>query len=172
MSVIVVRGGWLKSIILGSLLFVGAIVVAFLALVAATALGQDGGVVPLPDPDPLALGRDAVTALMSKQWLFALIPIINLLVWLIRKLAPAIPWLGTDRGGAIVAILTGVALPIVTAIITGQALNVGLVVTIISVMTSSIGVFVAGKKIIAPSDKVTVPGGGAGGSPADIAGKL
>lgn len=129
---------------------------ARLSLLASVALlGQ----VAAPDPDQTAdFVKVLVDAVASKNWpLLAALGVVAA-VWAVRKfLAPRVPFLATDRGGAILVLVTSLAGAVATALVGGAAFSLPLLVQALSVALSAAGGFNLVKKLATTPAPVPAP---------------
>jgi hypothetical protein len=120
---------------------------ARLSMLASVALlGQ----VLAPDPEQtgtfLKLLLDAVS---SRNWPLLAALVVVLAVYLVRRFATSrIPWLGTDRGGAVLVLVTSLAGAVATAQAGGAGLSLPLLVEALSVALSAAGGFNLAKKLL------------------------
>lgn len=185
MTSVIVQRSWLRSLILRSLFFVGAIMVAFLVLVAASALGQGA---PTPDVgtlDPVAFLKLIFDAIQNKNWGAVASIVVVLFVWAVRKFDAKLPVVGpyvdralnTKIGGWVFNFATVAAGALGTAVLAGQPITWALLGGVATVGLGSTSIWELIKDVkewldSRAKDKVTVPGGDAGGSVVDIAKRL
>ncbi len=86
-------------------------------------------------------------------WLFAAI-VVSALVWLLRSYGEKfIPWLGTDRGGAVLVLSTGILGSLAALILAGDEVGLELLIEGLKVGFTAAGGYVVIKKILKPGDK-------------------
>jgi hypothetical protein len=121
-----------------------------------------GPIVPVPvvspDTDPGGFAGVILDALKSSNWRLLAVLVVILAVWLLRRFGgKAWPWLATDRGGAVCALVMGMAATLAGILaaggkLSGKALLDGLVLAF-----SSAGGWALVKKMLAPSDALLKP---------------
>lgn len=123
---------------------------ASVGCLAGAAFGAEP-VVPSPD-DPGAFVNLIVSAATSKNWPLLAALVVIVLVWAARKWGGDLaPWLKTDRGGAILAILLGVAVGLAGPLIAGVPWSWSLLVSAASGALAA-GLRQTGARIVAPKD--------------------
>lgn len=129
---------------------------ARLSMLASVALlGQ----VLAPDPEQTgAFVKLVLDAISSRNWPLVAALAVVLAVWLVRRFATTrIPWLGTDRGGAVLVLVTSLAGAVASALLGGAGLSLPLLVEALSVALSAAGGFNLTKKLLtAPPAPVPV----------------
>jgi acyl carrier protein len=106
-------------------------------------------VVVAPSPDDLAsFAQVTLDAVQHKNWgLLASLGVV-VLVWALRKWGSVkIPFLATDRGGAVLALVWGIAGAIATGLLAGAPLDLALLIKGLTVGVTAIGVFSGAKKL-------------------------
>lgn len=111
------------------------------------------GVVPDPDQDPMGLVKFFVQALAEKNWLLATPAGLICLVAAARAFGGKyIPWLTTDRGGALLALLAAVGAAVATAALFPGPHSVVQVLTAVgTVLLGNQLFFIWLKKLLTPS---------------------
>jgi hypothetical protein len=143
-------------------------------LVPAVAFAQAAGVVVTDDP--LAGFKTLVDLIASKQWPLAATMGVVILIGLARRYGGKyIPWLLTNRGGAVLSLLFAACESLVLALTSGAVGWVPVLTAAIGLFLKNMAVFTAFKKIVAPSgaDKaqdVAVLAGAAGAKVQAVAG--
>jgi hypothetical protein len=132
------------------------IIVALVAL-PFLALAQ---VVPTPE-DPSAFATFVLQAIQAKQWAVVGIAATIGLVFLLRKLGTKIPgavgvFFGTRRGGALLAVLGGLAIAFATPIISGTPLGFDVVTNAIIYGVGAAGGWTVVRRLVL-GDAVAVP---------------
>jgi len=132
-------------------------------LVALVAFGQTA---VNPD-DPVGLIGAIAAAFKGGSWFLVGALAGVLLVWVLRKVAGLgadkvswlhwAKWFTTDRGGAVLAFATMLLVTLATALMSGTAMSLRLLLQAVVAAVGTIGTFTLGKKVAAPSDK---PSGG------------
>lgn len=105
--------------------------------------------------DIVGIIKKAQEAGHDKSWsiLFGIASIVVCLTWLVRKFGGLfIPFLKTDRGGALTVLVLGVAGGLVNALAAGSSVSFDVVVAGMGVGFMSAGGFTVLKKLIYPSD--------------------
>ncbi len=98
------------------------------------------------------LGR-LFEAVKSGEWLLAAALAVIGLTWALRRWgAKLIPWLGTDRGGVVVAGVSAFALGLANAGIAGKPVDVTLVVTALEVALLAMGGWAGIRKLLGISN--------------------
>lgn len=113
------------------------------------------------DLDLGALAELLVQLAQSGQWLALAVGLLVLLVMLLRVglargLAtwfPQLAWFGTDRGGAVLAGLTGVAVVVGSGLLSGAKLTAGLFVSGLVAGAAAVGAYVMPKRVASPPDE-------------------
>ena len=119
------------------------------------------------DLDLSQLGPLALKLASSGQWAALLVLafvalVLVLRIVLVKGLAGWIPWepaqralvwLGTDRGGVLLSIMTGMATVLGGALLAGMAITPGLVIGALLTACMGSGAWSMAKKAIAPADK-------------------
>lgn len=96
---------------------------------APAAAPADAGAVPapaLPDPEADGMGflKTIVDAAMSRNWAWLAALALVAVVWALRRFAGGkLPWLKTDRGGAVLVLATSVVGALATSLGAGKALG-------------------------------------------------
>ena len=120
-----------------------------------------------PDLDFSALGPLALKLAQGGQWAALLVLafvalVLVLRIVLVKGLAGWIPWepaqralawLGTDRGGVVLSIMTGMATVLGGALVAGMAITPGLIIGALLTACMGSGAWSMAKKIAAPADK-------------------
>lgn len=105
-----------------------------------------------PD-DALSLIKAIIDAASAKNWLL-LTPVACLLVvFVVRKfVGPKVPWLQTDRGGALLNLLSAIAAAVISAaVVPGPKTVVGVVIAALTVLMANQLLFVYFKKLLSAS---------------------
>lgn len=112
--------------------------------------------VPLPDPSSDLGGyiQSALDSLKAGNYRLLLALALMGLIFGARKLAEKLgwAWIGTDRGGTITALVTGVVATLAASIATGAQINIWLLVDGLVAGITAIGGYAAIKKLLSPSD--------------------
>ena len=127
-----------------------AVAVILACMAAGVALAQG---TPVPGDPEIDLVLKLVDHAIATRNPVVLAPLVVMgLVWLARRFGgKRFPQLKTDRGGAVLSLVMSLAVSVGGALLMGQALSVGLVVSAaVSIITA--GGYALGKKLIAPSD--------------------
>jgi hypothetical protein len=102
-------------------------------------------------PDPEQVGEFArllIGAASSRNWPLLAALVVVLAVYLVRRFAAArVPWLGTDRGGAVLVLATSLAGALASALLGGAGLSLPLLLEALSVAVSAAGGFNLVKKL-------------------------
>jgi hypothetical protein len=123
---------------------------------SSPAIGTSPSGPVLADPgDPGAFLAGLQSAAKAGKWLLVLALICNALVWLLRFLTPKIlpklgEWFGTDKGGTVLALLTGVLSVLVIQLQAGR-FDVWMLASGLAAGLLSIGNYTAPKKATSPS---------------------
>ena len=105
---------------------------------------------PGADVDPNALVPQLIGAIQGRNWIVVVCLVTILVVWLARKLP--IPFLKTDRGGAILVMALGIATALLAALAGGAPMTLSLIIgSVVSAVTAA-GGFNVFNKIFFPSD--------------------
>lgn len=106
-----------------------------------------------PDPEQAgAFVKLLVDAASSRNWPLLAALVVVALVWAVRRFGAArLPWLGTDRGGAVLVLATSLAGAVATALAGGAGLSLPLLVEALAVAVSAAGGFNLVKKLAAPA---------------------
>lgn len=105
--------------------------------------------------DPFKLVEQILAAAQAKNWLL-LVPVACLLaVYLVRRfLGPKVPWLQTDRGGALLNLLSAVFAAVVSAaLVPGPHTVVSVIGTIVTVLLGNQLLFAYLNKLLSPTGK-------------------
>jgi hypothetical protein len=105
-----------------------------------------------PD-DALSLIKAIIDAAGAKNWLL-LVPVACLLaVFLIRKfVGPKVPWLQTDRGGALLNLLSAIAAAVISAaVLPGPKTAMSVIIAALTVLLGNQLLFSWAKKLLSPS---------------------
>lgn len=108
----------------------------------------------LPDPsnDPVAFIGLLVDAAQGGHWRLAAALLLIGLIYLLRRYGGRVPrlgpWMQTDRGGAIMALVMGVGGGLAAALFSGRPITIYLIVDAISVGLTAAGGWAIGKKIL------------------------
>ena len=116
---------------------------------------MDPTVAPVVADDPFKLVEQILAAAQAKNWLL-LVPVACLLaVFLVRKfVGPKVPWLQTDRGGALLNLLSAVFAAVVSAaLVPGPHTVVSVVGTIVTVLLGNQLLFAYLNKLLSPTGK-------------------
>ncbi len=129
-------------------------------LFAIVSLFAQTAVIPDVDQNPLAFVNLVFTAVNGKNW--ALLAALGVIggTWAVRTfLGGRLPWVKTDRGGAVMSLAVSMALTVGSALITGgaAALSPGLLVTALIGSIMGSGGYSVGKKLITPPEPVPAP---------------
>ena len=128
-------------------------VFAFLAafLFAAPAFAQTAPTVPADDP--LKLVEQIVSAAQAKNWLLLVPVVVILAIYLVRKfLGPKIPFLQTDRGGALMALIGAVATAVIgAAALPGPHTFIAVAVAAVSILLANKSLFLWLNKLLSPT---------------------
>ena len=125
--------------------FLFAPVLAFAQVVAP--------VMPLED-DPFKLLEQIVQAAGAKNWLLLVPLALVLVMFFFRKyIGPKVPFFLTDRGGAVLALITAVLTALITAVMAPGPH------TFVSVLMATVGVLAANKLIFLWFNKIVSPNG-------------
>lgn len=110
-------------------------------------------VVVAPDANPLGFLESLFNAAKAGNWrLLSALALVGL-VYVIRKFGQkALPWLGTDRGGAVSALVVGVAGSLSLALMSSAPINAAMIVNGLGLGVMAAGGFVVVKRILFPSD--------------------
>lgn len=112
------------------------------------------------DPDQTgAFLRAFADAVSSRNWPLVAALVVVCAVWAVRKFGAArVPWLSTDRGGAVLVLATSLAGAVATALLGGAAFSLPLLVQALSVALSAAGGFNLVKKLAtAPAPAAPAP---------------
>lgn len=110
--------------------------------------------------DVVGIVKKAQEAGHDKNWsiLFIIASVVVGLTWLLRKFGGLfIPFLKTDRGGAVTVLVLGVAGGLVNALAAGSSVTLDVVVSGMGVGFMSAGGFTVLKKLLFPSDAPEPP---------------
>lgn len=131
--------------------FFVAVMFVGLSLCASVAFGAG-----IPDPsDPSAFVSALSAAITARRWGVLAALLVIALVWLARRYAPQKwPWLRTDRGGAVLALVGSVLVTVCADLASGHAFSVAWLLDAIMLGMTAAGGYAVVRKIIAPSDKV------------------
>ena len=113
---------------------------------------------PVVADDPFKLVEQIIAAAQAKNWLL-LVPVACLLaVYLVRRfVGPKIPWLNTDRGGALLNLLSAVFAAVVSAaLVPGPHTVVSVIGTVVTVLMSNQLLFAYLNKLLSPTGKDAV----------------
>lgn len=89
-------------------------------------------------------------AARDRNWAMLAALIVVAVVWAIRYLGePVLPWLGTDKGGAVVSLVTAWAGAVVSALAAGQPVDMELFVSSLGVAATASGGWTLAKKLVA-----------------------
>lgn len=123
--------------------------VALILAIPVLALGQDPAAVSDDLGQLLAL---VVGGIKGGDWQGAVLAGILLAVWVVRKVAGRIPkvgaFLGTDEGGALLLVLTGLPVALLAAKAGGAALTLGLVGKALIATLGAGGGWSVGRKLL------------------------
>lgn len=104
------------------------------------------------EADPLGFVKDLYDAAKGGQWIMLFGLALVGLVWLARKFAVRlVPWFGTGRGGLAFTALLVVMATGGLALAGGMPLDSTLLSLMLEAIATAIGIYVAGKKVAAPS---------------------
>jgi hypothetical protein len=107
---------------------------------------------PVASPVPTTnegLAKDLVASLGSHNWRYAAILASIAFIWLVRFYGSKVwPWLGRDRGGAVLVLVTSVAETLLAYAASGSHFTVQLVLNGIQMACSNAGGYVLLKKIL------------------------
>ncbi len=110
-----------------------------------------------PD-DALSLVKAIIDAAGAKNWLL-LVPVACLLVvFLVRKfVGPKVPWLQTDRGGALLNLLSSIAAAVISAaVLPGPKTVMGVCVAAVTALLANQLLFSYLNKLLSPTGKDAV----------------
>lgn len=114
--------------------------------------GADG--IGTSPSDPGDLLPSMLNAAKSGQWRLLAGLLLGVLVWATRKWgARLVPWLGTDRGGAVLVLVLGLLGGVATTLAGDQPLSWSLLVDSLSMAFGAAGGYAVTKKLVAPSDQ-------------------
>lgn len=112
--------------------------------------------VTIPDPsqDPGGVIASLLAAAKAGQWRLLAGLVLSLLVWAARTWGSgAVPWLKTDRGGAVLVLFLALLGGIATSLAGNGPFGLSLLVNSLSIAFTAAGGFAVVKKILAPSDQ-------------------
>lgn len=126
-----------------------------LLLIPVLALAQV--VVPTPD-DPGAFLAFLLTAVQTKQWVLVGMLATMGLVALAKKIGTKyVPWLGTRRGGALLALIGGLAVALVEVLLTSKSLSASTVIFALLYGPGAAGIWTMARRLIYGDGVVEVP---------------
>lgn len=112
------------------------------------------------DVNVVGIAKKLKEAGHSKSWtiLFSIVGAVVVLTWLARKVGGSfIPFLKTDRGGALTVLLLGVGGGVVNALAAGDGLSLDGALSGAATSFMAAGGFTVVKKLLFPSDPVATP---------------
>lgn len=86
-------------------------------------------------------------------WMVAAAALVLIVIFVRRSLGKRIPWIATDRGGVLLALVGGTAFGVAVALAGGEAIALSIVLTAAKVAFVGIGGFSALRKLIWPDPK-------------------
>jgi hypothetical protein len=120
----------------------------------AASVAPAAPVIVTPDQDPGAFAKQAQDALQNKNLRLLAALAVILLVWLCRTaLKGKIPWLATNRGSALLALLWSFGVTFAAVFASNAPVGLQALVNATVLAMTSAGGWTLVKKIVAPSDK-------------------
>ena len=109
----------------------------------------------IPAPDWQALIVTAVEAVQAGHWWVLAAAIVSGLVWVVRRWGCSLwPWLGTDRGGAVLVLVTAVLGSLAGLILAGDAAGLDLLMTGLQTGFTAAGGYTIIRRIVgAPTEE-------------------
>lgn len=144
-------------------------IASVLLLAPVAAFAQDAGTAPAaaaPAADDslnqiLGFAKSVMSDVQKKDWRMLAATVVMALAWALRKYGSSVPklgpWMNTDRGGAVLALILGLCAGVGNALGGAGSLGWSTLVNSLLVSVTAAGGFTLMKKIISPSDKPAAP---------------